>query len=188
MEYTFEMMIKEQRRQSLQRILSCNEKTAPYGLTLSEAEASALLVCREQSLAQNQRIEFGESILPQLIEAFCDSPYINCWEYSDVLARLQDIFYLYKNESLDQLSDDELLDFMSCEFNGVCCGDLDYLESTCLERFARAIRSGYEIRAHRDQRDEYTMGRSGSDAEYRAFDEETRWEFDLFRMKLDELD
>ena len=30
--------------------------------------------------------------------------------YADTLMRLQDIFYLYKNESLDELTDDELLE------------------------------------------------------------------------------
>ena len=188
LENTFELLIMEQQRQSLERILRCNEKTSAYGLTLTEAEATALLACRQQALAQNQRIEFGEGILPRLIEAFCDSPYINSQEYSDTLARLQDIFYLYKNESLDQLSDDELLDFMKCEFDGVCCGDPDYLEGTCLERFSRAIRSGYEIRAHRDRRDEYALDRGGADRVYRAFDEETRWEFELFRLTLEEME
>ena len=54
--------------------------------------------------------------------------------YADTLMRLQDIFYLYKNESLDELTDDELLEYMKEKFDGICAGDLD--------TFAREVRTG----------------------------------------------
>ena len=57
--------------------------------------------------------------------------------YADTLMRLQDIFYLYKNESLDELTDDELLEYMKEKFDGICAGDLDYLEGT-----VREVRTG----------------------------------------------
>ena len=63
--------------------------------------------------------------------------------YVKTLKRLQDIFFLYKNESDDLVSDDELLTFMQEQFEGVCFGDLDYLETTCLQRFCMAVRAGY---------------------------------------------
>lgn len=62
--------------------------------------------------------------------------------YADTLMRLQDIFYLYKNESLDELTDDELLEYMKEKFDGICAGDLDYLEGTVLDTFAREVRTG----------------------------------------------
>lgn len=62
--------------------------------------------------------------------------------YADTLMRLQDIFYLYKNESLDELTDDELLEYMKEKFDGICVGDLDYLEGTVLDTFAREVRTG----------------------------------------------
>ena len=49
---------------------------------------------------------------------------------------------LYKNETEDKLSDDELLHLMKEQYENPCHGDLDYLESTCLERVARAVRAG----------------------------------------------
>ena len=39
---------------------------------------------------------------------------------------------------LDEISDEELLQFMQEQFDSVCFGDLDYLEGTCLEIFAQA--------------------------------------------------
>lgn len=62
--------------------------------------------------------------------------------YADTLMRLQDIFYLYKNESLDELTDDELLEYMKEKFDGICAGDLDYLEGTVLDTFEREVRTG----------------------------------------------
>ena len=56
---------------------------------------------------------------------------------------MQEIFYLFKNEMQDEITDEELLNFMKEQFDGVCCGDPDYLEGTCLDIFAQAIRAGY---------------------------------------------
>lgn len=58
----------------------------------------------------------------------------------ETITRLQEIFYLYKNESMDELTDDELLDYMKEAFEGECEGSLEFLEETVLEGFARNIR------------------------------------------------
>ena len=74
------------------------------------------------------------------------------------------LFYLYKNEMQDEISDDELLHFMKEQFEQTCFGDLDYLEGTCLNIFSQAIRAGY--RGY--------MSTEGH-GEYEAFDEVKRW-------------
>lgn len=56
---------------------------------------------------------------------------------------LQDIFYLYKNETRDELTDEELLHFMKEQFETICFWDLDDLEGTCLDIFSQAVRVGY---------------------------------------------
>lgn len=126
----------------LQPVMDCNQYTQKYGLKLSEQEALTLLEEHKKSLRGNERVEFGEGILKKLIFAFCDSPYIYQDNYVETMSSLQEIFYLYKNESLDELNDDELIEFMVREFNTVCQGSLDYLEDTSLEKFARKVRGG----------------------------------------------
>lgn len=126
----------------IQKVLKTNEYTNKFGVSLSEQDAAALLKARKNSLKEQERVEFGEGILPKLIFVFCDSPYIYQDNYADSLEALQDIFYLYKNESLDELTDDELIDYMKKKFEGECQGSLEYLEDTCLEKFARDIRRG----------------------------------------------
>ena len=96
-----------------------------------------------QALRAERRVEFGPGILPRVIEEFCDSDFIDQNNYVDTLIRLQQIFYLYKNEMYDEISDEELLHFMKEQFEEVCFGDLGYLEGTCLRIFAEAVRAGY---------------------------------------------
>lgn len=89
---------------------------------------------------------------------------------------MQEIFYLYKNEMQDEITDDELLHLMKEQFENLCYGDLDYLESTCLAGFAEAIRAGYS-------------GYKGSDGygEYAKFDNVKRWDYELYLETLKEL-
>lgn len=129
-------------KNQISHVIKMNQYTAKFGLSLSEEETKILINDRSDSLTEQRRIEFGEGILPKLIFTFCDSPYIYQENYVDTIGRLQDIFYLYKNESLDEVSDDELLQFMKEKYEGECQGTLDYLEETCLEDFARKIRAG----------------------------------------------
>ncbi|WP_238483719.1 DUF6323 family protein [Anaerosporobacter faecicola] len=125
-----------------ENLMNCNTYTTKFGLRLSEQEAQELLVERKESLKREGRIEFGEGILTKLIYAFCDSAYIYQDNYVDTIERLQEIFYLYKNECLDEITDDELIAYMKERFEGICQGDLEYLEDTALESIARKIRRG----------------------------------------------
>lgn len=127
-------------QQGKQEILRSNEQTCQFGLSLSEQDIEELMIGRRECLKEQQRVEFGKGVLEKLIYAFCDSPYICQEDYADTLSRLQDIFYLYKNESMDELTDDELIGYMRSSFDEICQGSLDYLEETCLEEFARNIR------------------------------------------------
>lgn len=124
----------------LEKVIEMNQKTEKFGLILTEEDAKTLLECRRENLREQQRVEFGEGILPKLIYAFCDSPYIYQENYVETIMALQEIFYLYKNESMDELTDDELIEFMKNAFDGKCEGSLEYLEETVLEEFARSIR------------------------------------------------
>ena len=92
------------------------------------------------------------------------------------MIRLEEIFYLYKNEMQDELTDDELLHLMREQFDELCFGDLDYLEGTCLEKFAEAVRAGYR-------------GFRGTDGRREAgrFDDTARWDYELYLETLREL-
>lgn len=160
----------------MKQVLDTNQYTERFGLVLSQKDAALLAEERVFTLKQEQRIEFGQGILPRIIYAFCDSAYITQENYCDSLIRLQEIFYLYKNEMLDEISDDELLNFMSEQFETVCYGDFDYLEGTCLEIFAQAVHAGYSG---------YIS--SEGKGEFEKFDIVRRWDKELYLETLAEL-
>ncbi|MCI9018824.1 MAG: hypothetical protein HFI27_08015 [Lachnospiraceae bacterium] len=169
-------MILLQQKNQLTKVMETNEMSARYGLVLTEQEAELLVSERTQTLRTERRVEFGPGILPRVIEEFCDSDFIDQNNYVDTLIRLQEIFYLYKNEMHDEISDEELLHFMKEQFEEVCFGDLGYLEGTCLRIFAEAVRAGYR-------------GYQASEGygEYGAFDEVKRWDRELYLEALHDL-
>ena len=133
----------------LGQVIQLNDVTEKFGISISKEDALLLMKDRKDSLKETRRVEFGEGILPRLITTFCDSPYIYQENFVEVMGRLQDIFYEYKNEAMDELTDDELIDFMRQAFDGECQGSPDYLEETILEEFARNIRvSGQNFLSH----------------------------------------
>ncbi len=136
--------MEEMAKQTLAaQVLETNQYTQKYGLVLRKEDAALLAEARADVLRDQKRVEFGPGILPKIIYAFCDSSYIYQDNYCESMARLQEIFFQYKNEMLDEITDDELLEFMREQFENVCRGDFDYLEGTCLDLFAQAIRAGY---------------------------------------------
>lgn len=165
-----------QNQNQLSKVIETNKYSEQYGLVLSQQDAQLILENRKTSLRNQRRVEFGEGIAPKLIQEFCDSNYIDQNNYVDTIIRLQEIFYLYKNEMNDEITDDELIHLMKKQYENLCFGDLDYLESTCLADFAQAIRAGYTgFKATDDQ------------AEYAKFDIHQRWDYELYLEKLDEL-
>ena len=169
-------MILLQQQNQLARVMQTNQSTQQFGLILTEQDAKLILDERKKSLLEQRRIEFGEGIVPKIIYEFCDSSYIDQNNYVDTIIRLQEIFYLYKNEMQDEITDDELLHLMKEQFEEICFGDLEYLESTCLANFAQAIRAGYDGYKSCDGHGEYSK-----------FDEVTRWDYDLYFAALKDL-
>lgn len=133
-----------QRETAKKELFACNSLSAQYGLSLSDDAIEELLEAREESLKRAGRVEFGGGILPKLIYAFCDSPYVEQEHYEELLVELQDAFYYFKNESLDLYTDDELIDFMSAVFNGRAQGSVEYLLSTSVEALCRFARTGFD--------------------------------------------
>lgn len=139
MDNNFILFLSEQNQIDL--IKKTNEYTHQFGLSLSDHDIKELMIKHKECLLEHQRIEFGKNILEKLIFAFCDSDFIYQENYIETLIRLQNIFYLYKNESMDELTDEELINIMRNAFDGECHGSLEYLEETYLEQFARYIRA-----------------------------------------------
>ena len=170
------LALLQNQQNQLGKVLETNKETEHFGLALTLQYAELIVQERKNSLKEQRRIEFGEGIVTKIIYEFCDSDFIDQNNYVDTIIRLQEIFYLFKNEMQDEITDDELLHIMKEQFEQLCFGDLDYLEGTCLANFAQAIRAGYG-------------GYQGTDGlgEYAKFDEVKRWDYDLYFETLKEL-
>ena len=169
-------MVLLQQETQMAKVMEMNRVTEKYGLVLSEQDAKLIVSERANALREQRRVEFGGGIVPRIIEEFCDSDFIDQSNYAETMIRLQEIFYLYKNEMQDEISDDELLHLMKEQFETICFGDLDYLEGTCLDVFSQAVRSGY--RGYR---------RTEGKGEYSRFDEVKRWDPELYLEALKDL-
>lgn len=134
--------LRQQLSAAHREVRECNAYSSAFGLVLSEPEIEGLVVSRAEALRASGRIEFGGGILPKLIRAFCDSPFIDSDNYAAVLAELQEAFYYFKTEAKERFSDDELIEIMAAVFNGRAQGSVEYLTGTSLEALARAARHG----------------------------------------------
>ncbi|MBE6049341.1 MAG: hypothetical protein E7214_01425 [Clostridium sp.] len=119
-----------------------NEETIDYGLKLKDEEVKEILKTRKEALKTTGRIEFNGEIVTKIIKKFCDSPYISQYNYGESINSLVEIFYTYKNETLNYIGDDELIEIMKEHFDGYCEGSLELLEGKILYRIADNIRNG----------------------------------------------
>jgi hypothetical protein len=136
------------------QIEECNNFSSKYGMVLTQGQVQTLVEERFETLKKYGRIELGKGVLDKIIFEFCDSPYIWQENYEDTLSELQDIFYYFKNESLDEFTDDELIRFMRRSFDNECRGSLEYLRETALEDVCRSIRYGQEAYEYLDTYDD----------------------------------
>ena len=125
-----------------QELMETNRIISRFGLALTEEDAAWILEERKKVLREQRRVEFGRGIAPDLVFAFCDSDFVDPDTFAETIVRLQEIFYLFKNEMEDRVTDTELIEMMRDLFENTCYGDLDYLESTCLAEAAREMRMG----------------------------------------------
>lgn len=122
-------------------IMDTNSKSAEYGLTLSEQEAEMILRADINALSEQERINFGRSIAPRMIEKFMQSSYIAPSEYAETIAELINIFYEVKEESYDILTDDEIIDVMYSFFEKESGGSLEVLQNRDMDLLCRKIRN-----------------------------------------------
>ena len=132
-------------KQAVDKVVKCNDFTLRFGLSLSRKDALELVKTRTRTLKEYGRIEYGGGVIDKIIKAFCDSPYIYQHNYVETLHELIKIFYFYKNETLDLISDDELIKFMKNSFDGKCQGSLELLSGRELDKMARNLRAGYPL-------------------------------------------
>ena len=114
-----------------------------HQITLTQKQSLALRQTAAGALKQTGRIEFGPGAVVPIIEAFSDSPYLTRENCEETLSELITLFYTFKNETLDRISDDALIKYMKKAFDGECRGSIELLEAQVLPTLAKKVRLKY---------------------------------------------
>ena len=128
------------RELQIEEILQTNPAAAPYGLTLTVADAADIIEARNQVLQGYGRIELDTAVTRKIIAGFCASPYVAPEDYAATIREVQEIFYYLKNETADQLGDNELIAVLRDSFDNACGGSLELLQETAFEILAGKLR------------------------------------------------
>ena len=120
------------------QILEINDKSVDYGLVLSPKDVEEVIKSRKDSLKTYGRIDLNMDITEKIMEILYTSQYTDKDDYLELINDLQDIFYYLKNETLDEISDNEILDKIS-EFYEKTSGRIDNVQNLA-EKFANDYR------------------------------------------------
>lgn len=120
----------------------CNEATTRQGLALTEQQVFELAERRGEVLRATGRVEFGRGVLVELVQGFCDSPYLAQETYAATVADLQDVFYRRKEDSEagEVLSDDDLISALRYSFDNKAAGSVQLLEDIPVEVLRRYVK------------------------------------------------
>lgn len=135
-------IINQKKQLEISNIKKWNGYTSQYGLLLSDKQIENILKRRREVLKETGRVEIRGGIIEKLVKEFCDSPYIDQENYESTLYELLEIFYEYKNETMDFVTDEELIQFMKKSFDGVAQGDLEYLAGTVMDKMKENVLKG----------------------------------------------
>lgn len=142
---------------AVSEVLKSNSLTCKFGLYLSKSQAEELVTTRNMSLENLGRVEFGGGIINKLIYEFCDSPYISQYNYTETINDLIETFYYFKNETLDEVSDDDLLSLMKEYFDQYCNGSIELLQGRELEVTARNKRYSKKNYTVKNPKEKYKL-------------------------------
>ncbi|WP_286317023.1 DUF6323 family protein [Romboutsia ilealis] len=115
-------------------ILSLNNRSEEYGLYLTPQDVDNIIESRNHTLKSYGRIEIDINVTKQLIENLYTSQYTDKDEYVELINDIQEIFYYLKNETLDEVSDIEIIEIID-EFYNNCSGRIDTIQNM-VEKFA----------------------------------------------------
>ena len=155
MEDSYLEIVNKRKQTEIANIKKCNGYTSKYGLILSDNQIENILERRKETLKETGRVELREGIIDKLIKEFCDSPYMNQENFANNLYELIEIFYEYKNETMDLITDDELIKFMKNSFDGIAQGDLEYLYGTAMYKMRENLLKGKSLECSAEEGEDY---------------------------------
>ncbi len=117
-----------------------NERLVGSGIVLTANDVAIIAESRSDILGRYGRLALNSEVIEDIIVRFSSSTYIQTDVFVDTVLELYEIFQYIKHETLDEVFDDEILDYMEEAFNGTCQGSLQYLGEKKANDFIRSYR------------------------------------------------
>jgi len=121
-------------------LLKINDESSAYGLILTPQDVEEIIKSRGYSLKNYGRIDLNMDVTKKLINKIYTSQYTDKDDYVEIINDLQDIFYYLKNETLDEISDNEIIDII-VEFYEKTSGRIENIQNLT-EKFALEYKLG----------------------------------------------
>lgn len=135
-------LVTPSREHAISIIIGTNQLSQKHGMVLTEKDARQIINARDNALKTTGRIEVDLRVINEIIRTFCQSPYINQANYADMICQLVEAFYHMKNETREQIGDDDLIYTMRDYFDNRCFGSIELLTGRELEKLVDEIRFG----------------------------------------------
>ncbi len=132
-------LVPPSRENAISIIISTNQLSQKHCVVLTEKDALQIIDARNNALKDTGRIELDLRVINKIIRTFCQSPYINQANYADMICELVEAFYYMKNETREQIDDDDLIYIMRDYFDNRCFGSIDLLTGRELEKLVDEI-------------------------------------------------
>ena len=129
-------------RKLVDNLLEAAATAQKHGLVLTETMAKEIVASREQTLKDNDRVDFSSDTVTRLVKAFSESYYITQETFSETICEIIELFYFLKNEINDVISDDDMIREMLIVFNETCFGVMEIMQSKGVEKIVRKYRFG----------------------------------------------
>ena len=135
---------ESEKRYVAKELMLLGDKTAQYGITLSEKDCLEIAECRYESLKENERIEVGLGATQKIIEKFCESGYVNQNNFSETVEGLLECFYMIKTETNDKVDDETVLEVLNYIFENDAGGDVSKIyDCAALDEYIREVKEGF---------------------------------------------
>ena len=102
---------------SSEKLMRLNEESINYGLVLTEEDVQQITKNTKETLKKTGRIETSTDSLEKKISFLYSSPYTQKDDYVEVISDMEEIFYYFKNQVSDLLSDDEIIEILKKTYN-----------------------------------------------------------------------
>ena len=130
--------------QCSEKLLKLNDESINYGLVLTQKDINDIMKNINETLKKIGRIETSADALEKVISIVYSSPYTDKENYVENINDMQELFYYFKSQVLDLLSDDEVIEILDKAYDEKC-GEILQIQGV-VEEYTKEFKLGGNFR------------------------------------------